>query len=158
MTRVTRPLLAWAGAYALALVVIALWPSHIDSAFDVNQTFVGQWLLGRGLTSYEAYWLIEFWSNVALYGPLGIFAMAMVPTLRWWQAVVLAIAVSGIFELLQGLLSGRTAAVQDVVANTLGAAIGAALVVAFRALRPRFARKRSDRALRFAHATRRTRG
>lgn len=135
MTRVTRPLLAWAGAYALALVVIALWPTHIDSAFDVNQTFVGQWLLDRGLTSYEAYWLIEFWSNVALYGPLGILAMAIIPTLRWWQAVALAVAVSGTFELLQGLLSGRTASLQDVVANTLGAAIGAGLVVLVRAVR-----------------------
>lgn len=136
MTRLTRPLLAWAGAYAVALVVIALWPNHIDSAFDVNQTFAGQWLLDRGVTNYEAYWLIEFWSNVALYGPLGIFAMAMLPTLRWWQAVVLAVAVSGTFELLQGLLSGRTASPQDVVANTLGAAIGAGLVVAVRAVRP----------------------
>lgn len=141
MTRLIRPLLVWAGAYALALAVIALWPNHVDSAFDVNQTFVGQWLLDRGLTNDEAYSLIEFWSNVALYGPLGIFAMAMLPTLRWWQAVVLAIAVSGTFELLQGLLPGRTASAQDVVANTLGAAIGAGLVVASRALRPRSARE-----------------
>ncbi len=141
MTRVTRPLLAWAGLYALALVVIALWPNHIDSAFDVNQTFAGQWLLDRGLTNDEAYWLIEFWSNVALYGPLGIFAMAMVPSLRWWQAVALAFAVSGAFELLQGLLAGRTASVQDVVANTMGAAIGAGLVAAFRAARPLVAKE-----------------
>ncbi|MGJ9422942.1 VanZ family protein [Aeromicrobium sp. CF3.5] len=141
MTRLTRPLLVWAGAYALALVVIALWPNRVDSAFDVNQTLAGQWLLDRGLTNAETYWLVEFWSNVALYAPLGIFAMAMVPTLRWWHTVMLAIVVSGTFELLQGLLSGRTASGQDVVANTMGAAIGAGLVVVSRALRPLFAKE-----------------
>lgn len=143
MTRVTRPLLAWGAAYALALVAVALWPNHIDSAFDVNRTVAGRWLLDRGCTARETYWLIEFISNVALYLPLGIFAMALFPVLRWWQACAIALAVSATFELLQGLLPGRTASAQDVVANTLGAAIGAGLVVLFRTVRHRRQRTRN---------------
>lgn len=129
MTRATRPLLVGGAAYVLALVVIALWPHHVDSAVDVNRTVIGRFLLDRGYDPADTYRLIEFSSNVALYVPLGIFSMALAPALRWWQACALALALSTAFELLQRLLPGRTASAQDVVANTLGAAIGAGLVV-----------------------------
>ena len=142
----TRSLKAWSGVYALTLVAIALWPKHIDSAFDVNRTFVGRWLLDLGLTGAQTYRLIEFSSNVVLYVPLGVLAMAAWPS-RWWVRVcLLAGAVSGTFELLQRFLAGRTASLQDVVANTLGGAIGAALVVVVRAVRQR--RSRGSAALR----------
>lgn len=140
MARVTHPVLAWGAAYVLALAAIALWPHHVDSAVDVNRTFVGRWLLDRGFSAAQTYGLIELSANVALYVPSGIFAMVIVPTLRWWKIVIIALVVSSSAELVQGLLPGRTATVQDVVANTAGAAIGVALVVGVRAIRRRAGR------------------
>lgn len=134
----SRLLLAGSALYATALAVVALWPTHVDSGYDVVDTFVGRWLLDRGLTVVEAYRLIEFWANVALYVPLGVLAMMLSARSRWWQAVTLAVVVSGAFEVLQAVARpGRTASVDDVVANTLGAAVGAAAAVAVRAFRRR---------------------
>ena len=137
MPRPTRPLLVGSTLYVVALVVIALWPTHIDASIDVvDGTFVGRWLLGRGLTHGEVYDLIEFWSNVALYLPLGLLAMMLSARVRWWHAVTLSFAVSATFEALQaGLRPGRTADVTDIVANTLGATLGATIFVIGRFLR-----------------------
>jgi glycopeptide antibiotics resistance protein len=125
--------------YALVLAVIALWPTHIDDQFDVvDRTPIGQWLLNQNLTYSEAYFVIEFWANVALYVPLGLLALLISTRIRWWHVVALAFAASTSFEVLQaGLRPARTAALSDVVANTLGAAIGAAIFVSVRSVHRR---------------------
>ena len=134
MPRPPRALLVGSALYLSVLAVIAMWPTHVDSGIDVvNTTAVGRWLLAQNLTPGEAYDLIQFSANVLLYLPLGALAMLAATRTRWWHAVILALAVSTIFELLQAVLRpGRTADPSDVIANTLGAAVGAAMVVAVR--------------------------
>lgn len=138
MSRPPRLLVIVSALYGLALAIIALWPTHIDSAFAVNNSFVGRWLVGHGLRPDQSYRLIEFASNVVMYAPLGVIVMVLAPMLRWWRVCALALVVSGSFELLQAVFRpGRTADVSDVVANTLGAAVGAACVVVVRVTRDR---------------------
>lgn len=139
MARRSYAALCGAAVYGIALALIALWPTHVDSGFDaVTGTAVGRWLLEQGLTRDRAYSLIEFGANVLLYLPLGIVTMTLWRRARWWQACFLALAVSGAFELLQmGLRPGRTADPGDVAANTIGAALGVALFTAWRSSRRR---------------------
>lgn len=134
MPRPSRAVLAGSAAYFMGLAVIALWPTHVDSQISVvDGTFLGRWLLDLGLSQGTAYRLMEFSANVLLYVPLGAIALLLVPRPAWWRAVALALTISVAFELLQaGLRPERTASVGDVVANTLGAALGAGLVVTAR--------------------------
>lgn len=136
MPRPPPALLIGSALYIVALAVIALWPTHVDSGIDVvHHTVVGRWLLSQNLSPREAYDLIQFSANVLLYLPLGALTMMATTRTRWWHAVALALAVSSVFELLQATLRpGRTADLSDVIANTLGAAVGAGIFVGVRAV------------------------
>ena len=126
-----RKTLLWAGLYGVALLVIGLWPSHVDQNFTVVGWEPVRWLMHRfGLTRNETYDFVEFMANVALFVPLGVFAMTWSPRSRWIHAVLLGLAVSGAIELTQEVARpDRTASWTDVAANTTGAALGAAFVL-----------------------------
>ena len=126
-----RKTLLWAGLYGVTLLVIGLWPSHVDQNFNVVGWEPVQWFMhGFDLTRSETYDVVEFMANVALFVPLGVFAMTWSPRSRWIHAVLLGLAVSGAIELTQEVARpDRTASWTDVAANTTGAALGAAFVL-----------------------------
>ncbi|WP_162891361.1 VanZ family protein [Aeromicrobium sp. A1-2] len=96
-----------------ALAVIGLWPRHVDEALGLG----GHWW----------YSPLEFGANIVLFVPLGILSMLVARRAGWHRVAAAAFALSGAIELAQGLgLPGRTGAWQDVIANTTGAALGAA--------------------------------
>ena len=71
--------------------------------------------------------------NIAFFVPLGA-ALALLLPLRWSPASVLLCAlVSLTVETLQAGIPGRVPDAEDVLSNTIGAAIGTVLVVAMRA-------------------------
>jgi glycopeptide antibiotics resistance protein len=74
-----------------------------------------------------------------LFFPLGILLPLVWKRLRFWRAIQIAIALSCSIELLQYLSSAwgsyRSADVNDVILNVLGASLGLALVSLLR-LRP----------------------
>lgn len=113
-----RPSVAvlWGGLlYGVGLAVVGLWPQHVDRSLTLG----GHWLYGP----------LELAANIALFVPLGAFAMLSTRRMRWRWAVAGALVLSGFLELVQSLaLPGRTGSVQDVLANTVGAALGAALI------------------------------
>lgn len=122
------------GAYALTLALIALWSSPVDRGVDVVAVEPVAWLIQTfELNPGQGYELAERSANVALFAPFGVFAMLLRPSWSWWQATLAAAATSAVIELLQhALRPERLGAVGDVVANTLGAALGALLCVAAR--------------------------
>lgn len=133
-----RPVvLAIAGLYAVAIVLIGFWPTHVDQNLGLAHHPPTAWLVSWfDLTPERAYSVGEFCANVLLFVPLGIFAMLLVPRISWLRTVVGALAVTVVIEVVQTLLRpDRTGSVRDVVANTLGAAIGAALVLSTRQMR-----------------------
>jgi glycopeptide antibiotics resistance protein len=77
--------------------------------------------------------------NVALFFPLGILIPLVWRHLRFWRGIQIAIALSFSIELVQYLSrawgSQRTADVNDVVLNGLGACLGLAVVFLLRLLR-----------------------
>lgn len=114
----------------MALLVIGLWPRHVDERIDVVGSWYGRWLMDRGLTYRQTYDLIEGLANVAMYVPFGIIVAWVLTRFRWWGTVASALVVSGAIELIQAVARpDRTASLVDVLHNTLGAALGASLVV-----------------------------
>jgi hypothetical protein len=85
-------------------------------------------------------WLTDAFANVALFIPLGL-AMAM-RRQRVWRVAVVSFSFSLLIEFLQsvGLPPGRSPAFADLVTNTLGGALGAALFLVLVQERTRTAR------------------
>ncbi len=82
---------------------------------------------GMGWVSYDG---VEFTANVALFAPLGLLVIAWRG--RWWYGILGGLALSAGIETWQlFMLPARVADVRDVVANTLGAALGVGAAVVF---------------------------
>lgn len=62
--------------------------------------------------------------NILLFIPFGYLLPSLFPRLRWWQVVLLGLAFSLCIELLQLITKLGYADVDDLINNTLGAAIG----------------------------------
>jgi glycopeptide antibiotics resistance protein len=120
------------GVYLVGLARVTLWPRlGDDDGFDLVRTVL-DWIdsAGIGLT-YSA---TEFLANIALFVPFGILVSLVWPRRRPWAVIALGLATSGAIELTQLLfLPHRVSDARDLVANTLGAAVGvAALLIARR--------------------------
>lgn len=78
-------------------------------------------------------WGVDLALNLALFLPLG--AAAQLSGLRVTRVALLGLALSLLIETLQAtLIPGRDPSVRDLLANTAGAAVGAAIAAAWRAL------------------------
>ncbi len=88
------------------------------------------WLVSRGIP--VTYTGVEAGANVLMFVPFGVLVGLLVA--RPWAVVLLGAATSALIETVQLALPTRVSTVQDVVMNTLGAAVGvAALALAARA-------------------------
>ena len=67
-------------------------------------------------------WIAEVIGNVLLFAPFGVVLCLRGFTIRRTVGVALALSIS--IELVQLLLPGRTTAIDDVICNTSGAALG----------------------------------
>jgi glycopeptide antibiotics resistance protein len=68
---------------------------------------------------------MEFLANIALFVPVGMFLLLLVGTRLWWIALTASFAMTAFIEAAQRGIPGRVPAEQDVLANGLGAVIGA---------------------------------
>jgi hypothetical protein len=127
--------IAGLAVYAIALGVALLAPtsgtqSHlaglvVDLAADVGAP------AGR-VTQARA----EFLCNALIVVPVSALGSLVWPRTRWQDWTAWAFVGASLVELTQGvLLPARTASYADIVANTLGALLGALVVLASRALR-----------------------
>jgi glycopeptide antibiotics resistance protein len=132
---VTRRLLVLgtSAAYALILAVIAFWPTHVDRNVDVLDFSAVRWIHDHGMSPHVVYAVIELSANIALFVPFGALAMLLTVRATWPRTVVAAAAVSGLIEVVQAVARPeRTASISDVLANVLGAAVGAGAVACWR--------------------------
>jgi len=123
--------------YVVVVLVITQWPLPPDP-YGPGWVLDGLgWLHDHGLPQAVDLPVVEALANVALFVPLGLLLPAAT---RWrpWVAVPVGAVFSTLIEISQLLfLPHRFPTVQDVVMNTLGAAIGAAVVLGARAARRR---------------------
>ena len=109
---------------ALAGAWLVFQPSAAASSGAIQE--LAQVLVDRGVPYDEAAEVVGFVLNVALFVP-GAFAAALLwPRVRWWQWVLVGLVITVAIETVQGVfLPRREAQLHDLVANTLGAALGA---------------------------------
>jgi glycopeptide antibiotics resistance protein len=115
-------------AYVLVLALIAFWPTPVDR--DIHGSLLGVigWLHNHGAPRWVDYDFIQFSANVALFVPVGLLVGMFAGRRRWWLGIVVGFLTSCGIELGQLMfLPERYATVNDVIANTLGAVIGALL-------------------------------
>jgi len=113
----------WLAIYAIALAAVAFWPVPVDSGMG------GLLAAISAAVPWLSYAVIEVTANVVLFVPLGTL-LAMVLPRRRWLVVPIAAVVTVLIELAQAIfLAQRTPSLRDILANTLGAVIGLAIVV-----------------------------
>jgi glycopeptide antibiotics resistance protein len=122
--------LTWLGFWAVAAVIVVvgllLWPTAVDGMLLALVSAVYS-PVGSGLWM-DAFKVAGFLANVALFVPLAL--IIGVASRRWWLGVVVGVGTSVGSELVQVVLPGRNASVEDVIANSLGAGIGALIALA----------------------------
>ena len=89
------------------------------------------WINATGIAlTYSA---TEFLANIALFVPFGILVSLLWPRRSPWTVIALGLATSAAIELAQLLfLPHRVSDVRDLVANTLGTAVGVAVLLVAR--------------------------
>lgn len=118
-----------------------MWPSPGDPGELSWLVRSLAWAHGIGLPTSVDIATLEVLANVAMFVPLGLLIASSARTPRPWLAVPAGLVFSAIIETVQIALPGRYPTVADVVANTTGAALAAAVVVGHRAVR----RRRAER-------------
>ncbi|WP_155848418.1 VanZ family protein [Arthrobacter sp. 35W] len=121
------------GGYAIALDLIAFWPSPVDQPASGTLSEVLASLHHAGLPRWINYSFIEGMANVLLFIPLGLLVAWLLPRSRWWKAAFVGLVTSNVIEMCQLLfLGGRVASVRDIMVNTVGALLGAGAVALYR--------------------------
>lgn len=121
--------------YALLAGAVLLAPVSYGEVVVAAGEGIRRWTGGASF----GYGWVEFAANVALFVPLG--ALLTLLTRRPWHGAALALALSVAAELTQLAVPGRVASPRDVLANVLGATLGAGAAWLF--VTPRRARRRA---------------
>jgi VanZ family protein len=132
--------IAWAllVIYAVIVVLIAFWPVPVDRDAAGFLTRLGQ------IFPWATYRRVEFAANVAFFAPLGLLLGILLDRARY-LVVPIALVVTVTIEGIQGeLLAQRTATIDDVLANVIGACIGLIVAAMITGVSDRVRRTRSD--------------
>lgn len=127
-------LVAW-GAIGLALTLL---PGDPLPGQVVTDNVVPFRTIGIYLDNLDsAFWVSQAIGNLLLLLPVGLFGPLVLPWLsRWWRVALVAVLVSAFIETVQLRIPNRSADVDDVLLNTVGALLGYAVLRLVR-LRPR---------------------
>jgi glycopeptide antibiotics resistance protein len=116
-------------AYLGVVGFITLGPQPLD---DGSTSLVWR-LLGFfarfDATSWITYSALEFWSNVAMFLPVGLFFLLLLGRRRWWLAVVLGIVLTCGIEFAQQFIPSRVSDPRDILANSVGAFAGVVIAL-----------------------------
>ncbi|WP_186377012.1 VanZ family protein [Curtobacterium pusillum] len=115
-----------AAAYGIAVVLIGFWGSPVDASAApwLDRVIAAAQRIGAPATFDYA--TIESLANVVFFVPLGLLVVLFAGARWWWAGAGAGVVVSACIETGQALfLPERTASVADVLANGVGATLGA---------------------------------
>lgn len=134
----SRPWVVWGlVAYALAVGVVLIAPVSYSGIVHAISAWGGEVF---GLTWFGSGW-VEFAANIVMFAPLGFLL-----TLLWQRravGVLVAVGLSVAAELVQAVIPSREPSLRDILANTLGAGMGA-IIAWLLVLRRAQARRRAE--------------
>ena len=110
---------------------ITLGPQPLDDGTDSLVWRLLAFFSRYASTDWITYSILEFWSNVAMFVPVGLFFLLLLGRRRWWLAIGLGVMLTLGIEFVQQYLPDRVSDPRDILANSLGAFVGvvAALLV-----------------------------
>lgn len=114
-------LVIYVGAVAVVVLSPVSYRSIIHALGDAVDSILGDASFGSG-------W-IEFSANILLFVPLGFLLTLLLR--HHWYGVLLALVLSAGVEVAQIVIPSRQPSLRDIVANVLGAALGAGLAWLF---------------------------
>ena len=121
--------------YLVFVLVVTLFPRHVDASIDPYLTKVLIHLHAHGVPDFVDYDFVQNVANVLFFVPVGFLLELLLPLRLWWLAPLLGGALSAFVETCQGLfLPDRTPSLADVATNTTGAIAGTILAVCVRML------------------------
>lgn len=139
---------AAAAVYLVGAFVVGFWPTSVDTpSLDgmINLTLAR--LHADGLPRGFGFDAVQAVANVLFFIPIGLLSCLLLPSRRWYLAIVVGVLGSATIELGQLLFRPhRVASWEDLATNSLGAAIGVAFVLVVRRAQHR-ARRRAARRL-----------
>jgi hypothetical protein len=126
--RVVLAILSAAYLWTVAWITLRARPYGSDIASALDRLLA--WFAARESTAWITFDRVEFAANVAMFVPLGIFAVLWFGVRGWWTAPVLGFLTSGAIELAQAaFLDARVADPRDLLSNTLGSIVGMLLML-----------------------------
>jgi glycopeptide antibiotics resistance protein len=135
----------------LATLVLAIWligglvltlqPAHPLPGQVVDDNLIPFHTLRIYLDNLGSpFWMRNLFGNLGLLFPLGLLGPIALPSLRrWWLLVLVAFCYSTAIEFTQLFIPDRSADVDDVIVNVMGALLG--FVVYLLVFRPREAQQ-----------------
>ncbi len=118
--------------YALALALIVWLPATAASKVTGIVFRLARFVSEHSTISLATSSMVfEFLANIALFVPLGLLLVAAWPRSNAWVVLLLGYSASATIELVQTLLPSRYPTLSDVIANTIGTAIGCLAVRLF---------------------------
>ncbi|MDI9889866.1 VanZ family protein [Microbacterium sp. IEGM 1404] len=119
-------LVAASALYAFGLWWMTLRPTpYDDGTAGVLRAFLGL-LASSPATAWVTFGVVEFAANVVMFVPFGVLAILWGGA--WWVGILSGLATSAVIETSQALfLPTRVADARDLLANTLGTALGVAV-------------------------------
>ena len=110
---------------------ITLGPQPLDDRADSLVWRLLGFFSRHASTDWITYSFLEFWSNVLMFVPVGLFFLLLLGRRRWWLAIALGVLLTLGIEFVQQFLPDRVSDPRDILANSVGAFVGvvAALLV-----------------------------
>ena len=114
--------------YSIGVLLLTWLPAADAGKVTGVVAVLAQVLAAWGVPFAAAYTVLEFTANIALFVPLGVLLPLAWRRLPIWVVIAVGCAASVMIELVQLAMPSRYSTISDVVANTLGTAVGVALV------------------------------
>ena len=123
-----RPAAIALAIYGTLVAIVGFFPTPVDrSASPLLRSALAA-LHRWGVPDWFDYDVVEFTANIALFVTFGVLAVLAFGRRRAWLAVLAGAAASATIEICQWLLlPARFPTGLDVLANTIGTVIGAAI-------------------------------
>lgn len=113
---------------------MTLLPAHPAPGQTVGHNLTLFHTIGIYLANLDSgFWMGQMIGNLVLLLPFGLLGPVAVPWLdRWWRVLIVALALSSAVELAQLWVPDRSADVDDVLLNVVGAMLGYGTVTLLR--------------------------